>query len=126
CCQSGNVTREGSPGEWSAGRQVGAGPDPRLALEAALDLLSIRSDHLAHARNLVHERDRGRQERINSVLGHFCGLEAHEYDLGRERSPQSCELVTIALRLQADHHAIGLPEGYNGVSEPQIFRAIRE
>src|SRR5438105_10338567 len=70
-----DVTGERPASEGGAGREVCLRADASLALETAFDLLGVGTDRLADAGQLVDERDRRRQEGVESVLGHLRRLD---------------------------------------------------
>ena len=65
------VARERAAGERRAWSQIRSRPDSRLALERALDVLSVGAVDFTEPSHLVDERDGRRQERVEGVLRHL-------------------------------------------------------
>ena len=88
CDRNDHVARQRAAGERAARRQVGVRPDARFRLQPALDFRRVGADLLAERRDLVDERHRRRQERVERVLGHLRRFDRHPFDPVGERPKQ--------------------------------------
>ena len=89
-----------------------AGPDPPVEADAARDLEHVRAGLLADVRDLVDERDLGRQERVRRELDHLGARDVGAHERRAERLVQRADGVAgpAVLAVVADDDAVGVDE----------------
>ena len=119
-----DVARQRAAREGAARPEVGPRPDPRLALERRGDLTGIGADALADGGDLVDERHRRREERVERVLGHLGRLDAHPRDLIGDRREQPGDHLLAVGVADADDDAIRLQEDVDGLAQPEVLGRV--
>jgi hypothetical protein len=124
--QEREIARQRPARECLTGAQIRFGPDPDVALEPGLDFPRVGADAFAHAGDLVHERDRRCQERVEGVLGHLRRLDAHPLDLGNERREHATDALARHGLAHPRDHPVGRAKVRDCRAQPQVLRDRRK
>jgi hypothetical protein len=92
------------------------GTNPPIRANRLSHLIHVRADQLAHVRNLVHERDAGRQDGVRRVLAQLGAGRIHHHDWragSRERRVQLPHHTRRSLIVAADDDAVRLHEVFD-------------
>jgi hypothetical protein len=92
-------------------------PDAPVVTDAAAHLVDVGARPLAEVRDLVHERDARREERVGGVLRHLGAGVVHRDDGvpgAHERLVQLAHDLERLLAHRADDDAVGLHEVVDG------------
>ncbi len=122
--ERGDVLREARAAEAEAGTQE-ARADPGIEPHAAGDEVDVRADLLAHVRDLVDERDLGRQERVRGVLDHLRGGHVGDQLGAAERAVERRDALPDAGLVGAHDDAIGVLEVVDRAALAQELRVRR-
>ena len=99
--------------------------DAAVRRDRPADLVDVRADSFTDVRDLVHERNAGRQHRVRGVLAQLRAGAIHQHDRragpGERRVELRHQLGTPGI-FRADHHAIGLQEVVDGGALLQELR----
>ena len=75
-----DVFRKAAPAEANARETRNDGPDAPIGSDRLAHLIDVGAEHLAHVRDLVHERDARRQNGIRRVLAQLRARAVHHHD----------------------------------------------